>query len=238
MLNARFLLFLILLLPGYAWAMRISGNVTDASDLNGLPNVSIINIHNNATALTTEDGNFHIEVERGQLLEFRKMGYKTLRIRIPAGDIPAFFKVLMQQGPVELPEFALSGQTRNWKKDSLRNHQLYREALELPRLTGLDVINHPFSALSKKNRMAWAFQKEYNYWEQQKYVDYTFNESLVTQLTGLQGDSLNRYMRQYRPSYEQLRSMNEYTFYSFVKQTVTSFRVGRQYRPSIRRSAN
>ena len=219
-------------------AASINGEIIDTHTGAGLGNVNIVNIHTRLNATSNDRGAFTIPVERGQLLEFRKIGYKTVRVRIPEGTIPPYFRILMQQGPIELPEFDLQAKGRDWKKDSARYYELYKNAIEFPKLEGLDVIRHPFSALSKRNRQIWAFQKEYNFWEQQKYVDYTFNEKLVTTLTGLAGDSLQRYMRQYRPSYQQLRSMNEYTFYSYIKESVEIYRYGRRYQPVIRRSAN
>jgi hypothetical protein len=161
-----------------------------------------------------------------------------VRIRIPQGSVPPYFKIAMKAGPIELPQYDLAGQVRDYKKDSLRYYELYKNALEFPELTGLDIIQHPFSALSKRNRQIWAFQKEYAYFEQQKYIDYTFNEKLIAKLTGLKGDSVDRYLRLYRPTYEQLRSLNEYALYSYIKTSVDIFRHGRKYTPVIRRSAN
>ncbi|MBS1588603.1 MAG: carboxypeptidase-like regulatory domain-containing protein [Bacteroidetes bacterium] len=237
-MRVQFVVFFLLLgLVGKA--ANISGNIADAHTLQLLANVSIVNIHTNAATLSDLNGNFSIVAESGQLLEFRRMGYKTLRIRIPEGSLPPFFRVLMQDGPMELPEYQLQAKGHDWKRDSLQYHELYKTELDFPKLEGLDVIRHPFSAMSKANRQIWAFQKEYNYWEQQKYVDYTFSDRVVSNLTGLQGDSLQRYLKIYRPSYEQLRSMNEYTLYSYIKESVTIYRTGRRiYRPIIRRSAN
>ena len=233
-----FLALLTALLPFTLKAVSISGEIIDTHTGASLANVNILNIHTKVSAISNERGAFTMTVERGQLLEFRKIGFKTVRVRIPEGNIPLYFRILMQQGPIELPEFDLQARGKDWKKDSARYYELYKNAIEFPRLEGLDVIRHPFSALSKRNRQIWAFQKEFNFWEQQKFIDYTFNEKLVTSLTGLAGDSLQRYMRQYRPSYQQLRTMNEYTFYSYVKESVEVYRHGRSYRPVIRRSAN
>jgi len=128
---------------------------------------------------------------------------------------------MMQTGAIELDEFAVRDRERNrsFQDDSIANHEIYRKALDLPRMSATDVINHPFSALSKQNRQAWAFQKEYSYFEQEKYIDYTFNERLVTNLTGLKGEQAQEYMRAYRPSYEMLHSLSEYDFYYYVKRT-------------------
>lgn len=234
-----FLLF-ILSLPLTLRATFILGQVLDREGKGGLADVTIQNVHTGFNTNTDSAGNFTIAATQGQLIEFRKLGYKTVRFRMPGGAVPSYFKIIMQAGPIELPEYQVAGGSRNYKKDSLEYYQLYKNALEFPQLTGLDVIQHPFSALSKRNRRIWAFQKEYAVFEREKYIDYTFNASLVKNLTGLEGDSAQYYLRKFRPTYEQLRSMNEYEFYDFIKESVTYFRTGlrRYYKPSIRRSNN
>ena len=112
----------------------------------------------------------------------------------------------------------------DYTEDSIRYHELYKTALDFPKLSGLGVVQSPFSALSKKNREIWQFQDDYKEFEQQKYVDKTFNEELVTKFTGLKGDSLRYFMKRYRPSYEQLKLMNDYTFYNYVKTSAHRYR--------------
>ena len=54
--------------------------------------------------------------------------------------------------------------------------------------------------------------------EQDKYVDYRFNKTLVRRITGLQKPALDIFMRQYRPSYEFIRNCeNDYEFYKYIK---------------------
>lgn len=234
-----FLLFGFTFLFGRMHAASITGEVIDMEDRAALSDVTIWNIHTNSSAYTDSNGHFTIMASSDQLLEFKKLGYKTVRFRVPGGTIPPYFKIIMQKGPIVLPEFNIMDHERNYKKDSLEYYELYKNALEFPTLTGLDMIRHPFSALSKRNRQIWAFQKEYTVFEQQKYVDYTFNEKLITSLTGLTGDSLHYYMRRFRPTYEQLRGMNEYSFYSYIKEAAIFYRSGfrRRDQPSIRRSS-
>ncbi len=230
-------ILLLLFCSFFSHGETIRGEVIDLTERTILTFVNIQNIHVGISTSTDDSGRFSIAATAGQLIEFRKLGYKTVRFRVPPGKLPEYFKITMQQGPIELPETEVAGGIRNYKKDSIRYHELYKNALEFPELTGLDVIRHPFSALSKRNRQIWAFQKEYNYFEQEKYVDYTFNENLVTNLTGLSGDSAAVYLKKYRPPYEMLRSMNEYTFYTFIKQTVELFRSGRVFNRGSNRSA-
>lgn len=219
-----------------SFAMLIHGDVSDRFSKETIGDVAIVNIYTNENTTTDSKGQFMMEVANGQLLELRKPGYKVLRVRIPEGNIPPYFKLMMVQGLIDIPDNS-PFQFRNYKKDSIRYHDLYKTYLEFPQLTGLDIIRHPFSAMSKRNRQIWAFQKEYNLFEQEKFIDYTFNEKLVAGLTGLKDDSAKTYMRIYRPTYEQLRSMSEYSFYAYVKNSVEAYR-GTRLRIGTPRSSN
>jgi len=225
-MRLRIFIFLFVFIAAMpAIGQTIRGEVVDANDGKPVANVSLYNVYNGANFTTTDDGKFLVTAGKGELVEFRKLGYKITRVRIPAGTIPEYFKIIMQKGPIELPEVNIAGIAKDYKTDSIRFRNIYKHELEFPTMSTLDVIQHPFTALSKRNRQIWHFQKEYAYYQEQKYVDYTFNEKLVSSLTGLQGDSATRYMQFYRPTYEQLRSMNEYTFYNYIKQTVQRYRI-------------
>lgn len=202
----------------------MQGRVTDIADGKPVANVNIENIYTRLGTVTDSSGKFSLTVARGELIEFRKIGYKIARVRIPQGNVPPYFKIIMEKGAVELPEFTVRDKYRDYKTDSVRYYETYKRELEFPALTGLDVIRHPFSALSKRNRRIWAFQKEYDTWEKQKFIDYTFNEKLITHITGLQGDSLQEYRLRYRPTYEMLRNFSDYDYYLYIKQSAEHFR--------------
>lgn len=206
-------------------AQPMQGNILDVEGGKPLKDVYIYNIHTQQSVESAEDGGFEIDIEAGQLVEFRKAGYKVLRIRIPQGKLPSYFRVMMQERGTDVVDYLHErGAAPDYKTDSLRYYTLYKKSLEFPRLTGIDAIQHPFSALSKKNQQIWAFQEEYQFYQEQKFIDYTFNEKLVTRVTGFSGDSLQRYMQLFRPTYDMLRNMNEYTYYTYIKQTADAYR--------------
>lgn len=205
-------------------AQSISGTVTEESTGKLIRDVSIENTFSGSAVISDSLGRFSITAHSGELVVFRKLGYRVGRIRVPQGAVPPFFKVVLAQGPYELAGVVVTDKFRSYKADSVRNHEIYKAALEFPELTGLDVIRHPFSALSKTNRQKWAFQKEYAVFEQMKYVDYTFNDRIITAVTGLRGDSLRAYQQSYRPAYEQLRGWQEYEFLQYIRRTTTDFR--------------
>lgn len=219
------ILIVLCFLPGSIMAQTIiSGIILDRKTNEPAPFVAYENIHTHQGGMTDSTGTFSLQVEKGQLIEFYKMGYKTARVRIPAGAIPPYFKIQIEEGALELREVQVYDRYRNYRNDSLRNYELYKNAINYQKLSGYQAIQHPFTALSKHYRQIMSFQREYAFLEEMRYVDYNFNEKIITQLTGLTGDSLNRYMHRFRPSYQEIRSMPEYYFYAYIKETVAIWR--------------
>jgi hypothetical protein len=205
-----------------AGAQNINGEVDDMEDRGSLSGVEIENIYTGLTVLTDTNGKFLIAAAKGQLLEFKKLGYKSVRVRIPDGYMPSYFKIIIKKAPAEVAPYDLLAQ-HTYHSDSIYFHELYAHELNFPKLSGIDAIQHPFSAMSKKNLEIWAFQDDYKENEKQKYIDYVFNPQLVARITGLSGDNLKNYMRRYRPTYEQLRTMGEYAYYSYIKRTAKRY---------------
>ncbi len=226
---------LLLLLPFTGFAQSIHGVVS--TNLAGpLAEVSIVNIHSGEKLLSDAQGRFEIEAKPGQLIEFQKQGFKTARVRI-GGMLVPFYRIILQPGPPAPANLNAGTGFQTFQEDSIYYHNLFKKQINFPTLTGLRAIQSPFSALGKTNQQMLRFQREFAWIEQQKFVDYAFNEKLVKQLTGLSGDSATQYMRRYRPSYEMLRSMAEYDFFRYVKETVEIWRRQQRMNRSRTRSA-
>ncbi len=218
-------LLLVLLIAGTSFGQIIHGEALEMDNMKPIEGVAIENIYTNVSITTVADGSFVISAAAGELLEFRKPGFKVTRVRIPRGDMPSYFRIIMERGltpPSDI--YAAKGNRYDNKQDSIRFRELFQHQLDFPKLSGIEKVKSPFSALSKKNRMVWAFQEDYTNFEKEKYVDFTFNQELITKITGLTGDSVAKYIRRFRPSYEQLRGMNDYTFYTYIKTSVHRFR--------------
>jgi hypothetical protein len=82
----------------------------------------------------------------------------------------------------------------------------------------------PLAMLSKKNRQEWAFQEMYTQWEQEKYIDFVFNDKLVNRITYLQDEDLKLFMKLFRPSYEFLRNVSEYEYLDYIKSSYYQFK--------------
>jgi hypothetical protein len=208
-----------------AGAKTIKGEVADRDSKHPVSGVTIQNIYTALQVSTNDEGGFIIAATKDQLLEFKKSGYQTVRVRIPNGIVPPYFKILMEHGITKMDDVLAANNNRyDYHDDSLRFHELYKHQLDFQKLSAIGSIAHPFSAMSAKNREIWKFQETFAEAEKEKYVDKTFNAALITKFTGLTGDSLKYYMVRYRPSYEELRNMNDYSFFTYIKKAATIYR--------------
>ena len=219
-----FILFLLIASGNTAIAQTIKGEVFDKENNKPIAGVTIENVYTNLNVTTGADGSFIIAASKDQLIQFSKPGYKSAKVRIPMGYMPSYFKISLEHGFVKTEEMLANDNRYNYKKDSLRYRELYKHELDFEKLSAVGSIAHPFSALSKRNREIWRFQADYDQFEQEKYIDNTFNAALITKFTGLTGDSLRVYLAQYRPAYQELRNMTDYTFFTYIKKTAKTYR--------------
>lgn len=211
--------------------MKIRGRVYDVATNLPVEGVEILNVHTNNVMYTDSTGIFEMDVEKGNLVEFTLLGYDVSRVRIYSNQVANYYNIAMKPGVMTLEEVQIYDLGRGkWGSDSARNAETYKQILNHYKLEGLDIIQHPFDALSKTNRQIWAFQRHYEFFEKEKYIDYVFNEKIINELTGLTADSSIEYMRSYRPSYDMIRSSNMYDFYDYIKNSVAEYRGNVLYR--------
>lgn len=218
------LLFLICTNLSVAQNLNIIGNVEELTSRIPLVNVSILNIHTNEETRSSTNGDFKIKANNNDLLVFKINGYKTVRVRIPNNPVPSYFKIQMQ---AELPKYVVKDSlTGDWVKDSTRYARMYARELGFSRFSASDYLLHPFSAMFN-NKMYWKFQDHYKWFEDLKLVnDYAFSNEILKKLTNLPPDSTEIYRKRFALSADQVRSMNKYDLYLYIKETVEYYRTG------------
>ncbi|MCF8293032.1 MAG: carboxypeptidase-like regulatory domain-containing protein [Chitinophagaceae bacterium] len=206
----------------------IKGEVKDLATDDFLSNVNVKNIYTQKGMTIQQDGQFKLEVRKGELIEFSKVGYQTIRIRILSEKEPLFYKMVMNKAPVMLREVDIRGKPLDFKKDSIRYREVYDIVLRKERKDEVDMRSMPLAMLSKKNRQEWAFQEMYEKWEREKYIDVAFNERLVSKITYLKDDELKVFMKWNRPSYDFLRNATDYEYLDFIKSRYYEYKKGKQ----------
>jgi len=219
--RTTFLLFVLsfLTIPNL-FSKEMKGRVYDVKTNQPMSNVNVVNTFTERGMTTDSNGLFTLQVEKGHLIECRKIGFKIVRVRISSDELP-YYNLGMREGAFDLDEVEIRG--NNHKADSIEKRETYKWAIDHYELTGLDAIQHPFDALSKRNKQIWAFQKRYQYFEREKFIDYVFNERLIKKLTAMDSTDINIYQRNFRPSYEQVKQWTEYEFMEYIKRSAAVY---------------
>ncbi len=77
---------------------------------------------------------------------------------------------------------------------------------------------------ARRNRQMLALKRRLVEEEEDKYVDFRFNRTLIHRITGLQRPALDSFMRMYRPTYDFIKSCeNDYEFYKYIKDCSVYF---------------
>lgn len=176
-------------------AQTLHGVVTEAQTGKSLYPVSIINVSTQQTATTNQFGAFSIPATEGQQAIFSMVGYKEQRKYITAELLKGGIRVALPFLTYELNEFILRPNYTPYQLDSLRRRSTYSRTLAWKRSSSvMSPVSFIADRVSKKSRQRYKFQKNFNKWEDEKFIDTRYTPELVSSLTGLTGDSLGYFM--------------------------------------------
>lgn len=125
--------------------------------------------------------------------------------------------------------------TKSYKQDSAENRKTYARFFNFDRpgissnytpgsAAGLDINELINIFRFRRNKMNLAFQKRLLKEEEDKYVKYKFNNTLLKRVTGLTGISLAKYKMQYQPAYEFVANATDLEFYEYILSTSGKFK--------------
>lgn len=214
----------------------VSGTVYDSSKLYGVSGV-VVRSTGGFTAVTDSMGGYHIQVFDSDSLSFLYgnkptmkfpvrsiMNYNqfdiSLRVHVyekyrPLKEIFVFSKSHRQDSADNRLDY---GKTFNFRKPEIRSSS----APGSP--PGLDIDELLGIFRFRKNKQTLAFQKRLIEQEQDSYINYRFSSVLIKRITSMGGDTLNRYKRQYRPTYNFVARSNELEFYQYILNCFYAFR--------------
>jgi hypothetical protein len=210
-----FSLSLCLLFSLRGWSQQfLTGKIYKKNSTETLLSVSIHNITGNRYDLSEEDGSYHIQAAPGDHISFSSVGYRADTITVTASLLTAAYPVYLDIRPQELQAVRV-GEFNNYQLDSMDRRKEYawvydhentphvardRQGADGVGVT-MNIFRNTSSAAKQRIRLSKRLEKE----EEDYYVDFRYNESYVTKITHLKGDSLKEFMRRYRPSYDYCR---------------------------------
>ena len=234
-----FLLFLCLQLLGKTAAAQfvLSGTVFDSSKINYVPGVTVVNKEGRFTT-TDSMGRYSLAVTEKDSVSFIFRNKATQNFAVVSIPDPAHFDISLRvnyKGKYStLKEVVVFGKT--FKEDSMENRETYGKIFNFEKPTlktsispsgvpGADVDELINIFRFKRNKRLKTFQVRLEKEEQEKYVSFRFNKTLVKRITHLEGQQLDVFMIRYRPGYEFTSNAGELDFNQYILNCSYKYRI-------------
>ena len=231
-----FILFQVIATTRVAAQIMISGNVYDSSKLYAVPNVNVFST-SGLMAVTDSIGAYHILVKSTDSLSFVYNGKSTLKF--PVKNIKNYnsFDISLHVKTKEKYKLLnpVTVFANSYQEDSLENREAYSKIFggEKPGIhstydpggaAGLDLDALIGMFQFRKNKQQLAFRNRLLEDEKDHYIDYRFSAKTITRITGLKGDTLERYRKLYRPNYYFVVNSTLAQFYEYILNTSYAFK--------------
>jgi hypothetical protein len=207
----------------------LKGKVYTESD-SAMSGVNIFNTRSKLSVRSAADGSYALPVLEGDRVIFSMTGYK------PDTVTASFQLLLTQYDPgMKIQTVTLKGVTviSSYQADSIARREWYKDAYDQKNITGgnrptdgVGVSISPLSYFSKASKQKRQLKKRLEKQEEDAYIDHSFPEEWVKNLTGLAGDSLHLFMYKYRPSYSFCRKTGRMEMLVYINDKLKEFRKG------------
>jgi hypothetical protein len=190
-----------------------------------------------AVVFTDSLGAYNIRVSEADSVSFSYMNKPTMKFPVKTitnyTQFDISLRVHLYSKYKPLKEIVIF--SKSHKEDSSENRLAYANVYDF-RKPGITSSYNPGSPAGfdldelvnifrfKHNKQMLTFQRRLIEQEQDSYISYRFNSTLIKRITGLTGDDLARYKIKYRPSYAFAASSNELQFYEYLLNTSYLFR--------------
>ena len=216
--------------------VTISGTVYDSTKLYVVPNVDVYSTSNIHT-ITDSLGAYHIKVLDNDSISFFYRGKSTIKFPVKSIENYTAFDISLRLR-VNAKYKLLQGVTvfsNTYQKDSAENREEYSKVFNYQKpgihsnfepggAAGLDLDELIGIFNYRKKRENLAFQKRLVEDEQDRYVNYRFSPKVIQRITGLSGDTLERYRKLYMPNYDFVVSSSLAQFYQYILNTSYAFK--------------
>ena len=178
-------------------------------------------------------GNYKIPAASGDIVSFSSAGYITDTIVVTANMLTTAFDIFLARNVIELSNVEI-GDLNRYQADSISRREEFNDVLTKRNTKlvggrgntptdGVGVTFSPLTFFSKKERNERRFKKMFERQEEEMYIDYKFPFDYVSQITGLQGDSLRSFMLQYRPDYAFCRRSSKADMLLYINDSYRAF---------------
>ena len=219
-------ILLLILLGLYAVpavAQTLQGKVREAGTAEPLYPVTVVNLRTQKATYTTPQGDYTIHAVAGDKISFSYIGYKPLEYVMPVSMGVYTANINMQRISYQLQEVILMPGYNQYQVDSFERRKTYRAALSRTKSGVMSPVSFVAEKLSKRSKQIYKFQKNFNKWEDQKFVDTRYTTDLVYEMTGLEGDSLAHFMNAYPMPYDYARTATDLEMKMWIRDHYRSW---------------
>jgi len=214
---------------GFAVAQTaIQGIVFDKHTNQRISKVYVYNTANDEGNYNNTKGEFGIRASRGDILIAAAKGYHPDTIVVSDQKVILFN---LERSTIWLDEVSVIAR-RSPEEQLLENKKEYSTAYSKgrgsifstgPTGAGLS-IDALYNLISREGKNARKLQEIIKRDYRESVIDYRFTPELVSRVTGLQGEKLTDFMRQYRPSYYFVLSANDYNLAFYIRTSFAQYR--------------
>lgn len=214
-----------LLWPNFSAAQKvIQGIVFDRQTKQRIAKVYIYNTGNDAGGFVNLRGEFDIHASPGDILVAAVQGYYPDTLVVADKDVVLFN---MERSSIWIDEVSVIAR-RSPEEQLLENKRAYSTAYSKgttgsifsvgPTGSGLS-IDALYTLISREGKNARRLQEIIERDYRESVIDYRFTPELVRHITGLSGEKLTDFMREYRPSYYFVLSANDYNLAFYIRSS-------------------
>ncbi len=212
--------------------VEIKGTVSDRTMGSGLQGVSVMST-SGAGTISDSVGHYSLTIGEKDSIFFSYLGKRTPHI--PIKDIPSVlhYDVMLDVDVESLPPVFVAA--NSYHEDSLERRKEFANIFDFEgggpmnnmstRGRGMGAgFDLDFFAKKTVNHSRESVQRYFEEDERQRYVDFKFSKLLVKKITGLESPVLEIFMKDYRPSYDYIKSFDsEYELDKYIKDSYKFF---------------
>lgn len=231
--------------------VTIKGIVYDISARRPLEAVAVISTSGRGT-ITDSLGKYEIRVSLKDSIWFSMIGKSTMKYPVDTISNTENFDIMLHVRSFDLPDVKV--RNSYYKLDSIQNRKDYAKLFDYKkpglRLSennsynpagvsvgfDLDEIINMFRF--KRNRSLANLQQRLLQQEEDKYLDHRFSKAFVRKVTKLSSPELEEFMKQYRPDYELVQTMNDLELGYFIEKNFEAYKSDKKYKDGTPRKYN
>lgn len=223
------IIFTLACLQTFAQQKFTEGLVFDAVTKDRIAVVSITNLRTGENMYNNLNGVFKVASEPGDLLVFSKADYFNDTVRV-LNDLAKV--IYLNRTGITLKEVNIYDQSMSPKSIMAKNRSQYskaygplanRDLLSVGGGTvglGIDALYNMFSTEGRNaKRLRDVLDQDYK----ENTIDFRFNRTFVSRITGLKGVKLDDFMKKYRPGYYFITNASEYELIASIRANLKRY---------------